>query len=214
LATDFGTTDSSVEQSPEVGCPGIREIAQTAVWSALEQPGEQQGSKAGNQPGFGSNATPKDTDASKAGQPADGASHLAMVGQSRRQNPRGERQRRRQSPVWSRTMTLYSRFGGGRVQSSPVSAEAGWFGGGNSGTSRTALRTPNQHPSRKARSRLTQCGDAAGENIRGNERTASAGALKRRQASAGTLEPTRRKRALHLWSSNRVTTWTSSHSPL
>jgi hypothetical protein len=70
LATDFGTTDSSVEQSPEVGCPGIREIAQTAVWSALEQPGEQQGSKAGSQPGFGSDATPKDTDASKSGHPA------------------------------------------------------------------------------------------------------------------------------------------------
>jgi hypothetical protein len=45
LATGLDTTDSSVEQRPEVDCLGTRAIAQTPVWSALEQLGEQQGRK-------------------------------------------------------------------------------------------------------------------------------------------------------------------------
>jgi hypothetical protein len=37
LATGSGTTDSSVEQRPEVDCPYIEAIAQAAAWSALRQ---------------------------------------------------------------------------------------------------------------------------------------------------------------------------------
>jgi hypothetical protein len=37
LVMGSGTTDSSVEQRPEVDCPYIEAIAQAAAWSALRQ---------------------------------------------------------------------------------------------------------------------------------------------------------------------------------
>jgi hypothetical protein len=53
LATGIDTTDSSVEQHPEVDCSRSRAIAQTPVWSALGQQGRTTGSKASSPTGFG-----------------------------------------------------------------------------------------------------------------------------------------------------------------